>query len=631
MKNNFLLSHTLFEGSGEDWTDVLAYQALGKEDKYKFPTKIILDYVEFVDCIQVEYADQKLPIHGGLPKKKLEINLDSDEYIQSVICEYCKFGISKYMICTLLFRTNKKESGFRSFYQPADKVKVEYTIPQGFALACIAGRTDYYNPDWSPCIAGLKLYFAPIKDNLHAFGILNPDFSYLKIKERNALSEDSNYCLELPTTRKIQLACAYIKVTEGTVAFTVSGKNGTSITSGGDGQSQISTDNNQTIFILNNPIEENWLLKINAKKGSRFKVEALAIDLNMAASDLQRHSIQLTSISDEIITDKNLLQPMTNALGELAIRQLSQFDVESNRQPLFIGNAAAVAHILHTCAAFSPWILVGGIAICGCAYIIYKLKQNAQESASPHKMKSEIEKDIREKSEQEYEKEGFWNWAPTSTDIYHDIKGWVKEYPQGFYCDKRTKALYEAMYQHFGGIEISKIPSDKYIDIKFFDNYAKHTKYTPFLHLDIGGEGCYINDGIRYGFETAIVLSGRRTNFYLKENIPMLLHVSDWTKDAFPFKDGTVNRITIQGITSPLTKKEADEIIRCINKTIGLIEIWTDNMNDAIKNKNEVAIKLIAISSYIANKLHCKLKMDEANKVNNSVFPRFYINLKNPL
>ena len=62
MENNLLLSHTLFEGAGETWTDVLSYQSLRKEDKYKFPSKIILDYVQFVDRIQLEYADQKLPM-----------------------------------------------------------------------------------------------------------------------------------------------------------------------------------------------------------------------------------------------------------------------------------------------------------------------------------------------------------------------------------------------------------------------------------------------------------------------------------------------------------------------------------------------------------------------------------------
>ena len=162
MKNNILLSHTLFEGAGETWTDVLSYQSLGKEDKYKFPSKIILDYVQFVDRIQLEYADKKLPVHGGNPNEKLEISLSPDEYVQSVTCEYCKFGSSNYMICTLLFKTNKKESGFKSFYQPKDKVKAEYTFPPGFALACLAGKSDYYNTQRPPCIAGLTLYFAPI-------------------------------------------------------------------------------------------------------------------------------------------------------------------------------------------------------------------------------------------------------------------------------------------------------------------------------------------------------------------------------------------------------------------------------------------------------------------------------------
>ncbi len=614
MENNLLLSHTLFEGAGETWTDVLSYQSLRKEDKYKFPSKIILDYVQFVDRIQLEYADQKLPIHGGEPHRKLEINLDSDEYIQSVTCEYCKFGRSNYMICTLLFKTNKKESGFRSFYQPQDKVKVEYTFPKGFALACLAGRCDHYNSQCAPCIAGLKLYFAPIKDNTHAFGILNPDFSYLKIKEWNALPEDVNYSLEFPTSPKTPIACAYIKVLEGNVTFTVSGKSGIPITSGGDKQSQISTSNNQTAFILNNPVEENWLLTINAQKGSKFKVEALALGLNMKASDLKEHCLRLISISDELITEENLLQPMNNALAELAIRQLPHSSKGSDRQPLDVVGTTAAIHIFHTCCALSPWILVGAVAICGCAFLIYNLKQNAQDNASPSQMQSEIEKGIRENSKPEYEKEGFWDWTPSS-DVYQSLTGWTKEYPKEFYYDPQTKALYEAMYQHFGNIEISQIPKDKYIGKEFV------SQYSSILHLDIGGEGCHIDRGRKSGFATAIVLSGRRENFYVKRNIPMLLHVNDWTKDSFPFKNDTVNRITIEGITSPLTKKEADEIIRCINKKDGLIEVWTIESNK----------KLLTIISYIANALGCKLRTDEQSLGDLFNLPRFYINLQDPI
>jgi len=611
MKNNILLSHTLFEGAGETWTDVLSYQSLGKEDKYKFPSKIILDYVQFVDRIQLEYADKKLPVHGGNPNEKLEISLSPDEYVQSVTCEYCKFGSSNYMICTLLFKTNKKESGFKSFYQPKDKVKAEYTFPPGFALACLAGKSDYYNTQRPPCIAGLTLYFAPIKNNPTAFGIVNPDFSYLKVKEYKALPEDIHYTLEFPTTKQTQLACAYIKVIEGNATFTVTGKNGHSITSGGDAQSQVSTDNNQTVFILNNPIEENWQFHVNAQKGCKFKIEASAINLNMPSCTILKYCDRLTAISDEIITSDDLAQPMKEALTELAIRKYPELEPQNSRHPLGIGSTAALAHLLHTCMAFTPWIVVGGIAILGSSYLIYKLIQNAQaEDVNPKKMKSDIEKGIGEESKKEYTKKGFWDWKPSS-DVYQDIAGWKKEYPDDFLYDESTKELYDDMYQRFGGIEISKISSDRYIDEDFL------RKYNSYLHIDIGGEGCYMEDGNKYGFETAIVLSGRKENFYVHRNIPMLLHVNDWTKDTFPFKDNTVTRITIQGITSPLTKKEADEIVRCINKNTGLIEVWTDKSN----------IKLIATVSYIADKLNRELKIEEAIN-SDSAFPKYYINLK---
>ena len=41
MKENMLLVHTLFEGSGEGWSDLIAYQSLGKEKSINFPQKYV--------------------------------------------------------------------------------------------------------------------------------------------------------------------------------------------------------------------------------------------------------------------------------------------------------------------------------------------------------------------------------------------------------------------------------------------------------------------------------------------------------------------------------------------------------------------------------------------------------------
>lgn len=231
MKANLLSEHTLFEGAGQEWSDVFDYQSLDKDIQYRFPTQINIDYVQFIDRIQVVYSDKELSTHGGGARRKMEIKFDQDEYIQTVICEYCKFGCSAYMICTLLFKTNKKEVGFRSFYQPNDRVKVEHTFPEGYALSCIAGKTDYYNTNAEPCVSGLKLFCSPIKNVLQdAPEEQYSEIQVLSVNEGNGLNcihtktinfnlETTEKYLDCFCWREKQYLITYIKSSEKSLDF----------------------------------------------------------------------------------------------------------------------------------------------------------------------------------------------------------------------------------------------------------------------------------------------------------------------------------------------------------------------------------------------------------------------------
>ncbi|MEQ3166403.1 jacalin-like lectin [Parabacteroides goldsteinii] len=590
MKENMLLVHTLFEGSGEGWSDLIAYQSLGKEKKYKFPTKICLDYVQFIDRIQLVYADKQLTAHGCEAGNRMEITFDAEEYIQSVTCEYCPFGQSAHMICTLLFKTNKREWGFRSFYQPANKTSVTYTLPNGFALSCMAGRTDHYNKACNPCIAGLKLFASPIQGtSATAYGVLNNDFTYLKLTTSGLdLTEDIDYTFELFTRKETLLACAYIKGMENDVTFTVIGKNGTPLEKGGDAQSMVSTWNDQTVFILNNPVEEVWQLHVKAKKGSKFDMSVYAKNSLLPIREEMKYANWVTLLSDQTMTLQKMAQTAVVAMEELAARQLEQ---PTGRQALAIMGPTALLHLRHLCAFWAPNVAVGLIVVIGASYLIYKVVEHIKKEHKDADFKADVEKGIHNEKAPLYNRPGFWVWRP-SVDVYQNLDGWRKEYPAEFECTPLTRSLYEAIYERFDkDIEVSHVKKEKYIDAQFL------SRFNNYLHVDIGGEGCHLDHGVRYGFSTAIVLSGRKSNYYVDRDIPMLLHVNDWEKDSFPFQDGVVTRFTMEGLTSQLTKNEADEIVRCINKSVGRIELWTPV---ADKENN-----LLVSFFYIADKLKC--------------------------
>lgn len=84
-----------------------------------------------------------------------------------------------------------------------------------------------------------------------------------------------------------------------------------------------------------------------------------------------------------------------------------------------------------------------------------------------------------------------------------------------------------------------------------------------FLQLDIGGEGRFTAHRITSGFENAINANAQTTNSQTAAPIPMLVHVQGWlTNPPYPFKDGTINYITMQG--APLTEKNVQEISRLL-------------------------------------------------------------------
>lgn len=590
MSTHTLISKTLFEGAGDAWSDLIPYQALDNESKYKFPSKIIIDYVEFVDRIQFIYSDKELPFHGGGARKKMEICLDSDEYIEGVICDYCKFGASKYMICTLLFKTNKKEVGFTSFHQPNDKTRVEYTFPKGFALSFIAGRTDHYNTSKEPCVAGLKLFASQIKEEAMVYGVLNDDLKYLRAISNMELEQDVDYCFEINTNDNSQIACAFIKEVVGEVTFCVTGKNGTPLENGGDETSLVSSDDNLTTFILNNPVTEGWLLNISAKKGSRFNMGALVLSKDIEPKRIEWYGNKwLPYISDRFFTASDIVMPVTYATQELTLR-LMNTSVQQNKTSRSVAALPiATLHMINVCSAFTPMVTFSIVCVLGASYVVYKMVNASNNNESLIDLRNAVMAKLTDTFADDYNDKKFWEWSP-SCDAYQELGDWKNEDLPTY--DNRTKTLYDNIYNHFNkDINIANIPASQYIDSTFLqsNNYI--------LNVDVGGEGYMTDWGTTFGFTDAISLNGRRYHSSYKQNIPMLLHVSDWSKDKFPFADGVVTRFTVQGITSKLTKNQADEIVRCLNKTSGVIKFYL----------NQKGGTMVSILVYIAMQLKCKI------------------------
>ncbi|CAM3606842.1 hypothetical protein BOSP111201_15360 [Bordetella sputigena] len=94
-----------------------------------------------------------------------------------------------------------------------------------------------------------------------------------------------------------------------------------------------------------------------------------------------------------------------------------------------------------------------------------------------------------------------------------------------------------------------------------------------FLHVDVGGEGFHTYEGVISGFAGAININAQTRDsqppYY---PIPLLIHVEDWsTSPPYPFADGTVNYVTMQG--APLLDSAVPEFARILAPG-GQIGLW---------------------------------------------------------
>ncbi len=102
------------------------------------------------------------------------------------------------------------------------------------------------------------------------------------------------------------------------------------------------------------------------------------------------------------------------------------------------------------------------------------------------------------------------------------------------------------------------------------------------LVVDIGGEGFVHDIGIRVaGVIHALNLNGHVRNNVTGFPIPFLIKINDWDTEDFPFEDGIVDAFIMQA-TPPPTLKTSNEIIRCMNKETGRVDLILNELNNEI-------------------------------------------------
>lgn len=163
-----IMSYVLLEGTGESWDDLPQYQTISEESKEMiFPQRIHMWNGQFLDKIQVSYNNTLFDAHGGSePGGETDVLLSKGEYVTKVGLNYMPWGRSNYMIRDLTIHTsNGRKCEFHSWGDVSTGMKhVEYSIPDGFALVALGGKTDHYNPNAPCCISGMILHYMELSD-----------------------------------------------------------------------------------------------------------------------------------------------------------------------------------------------------------------------------------------------------------------------------------------------------------------------------------------------------------------------------------------------------------------------------------------------------------------------------------
>lgn len=561
-----VVSYVLLEGSGNSWNDFPKYWKINNEGtRTSFPKRIQMWTGAFLDKIQVTYDEGVMESHGGQePGRITDIHLNNGEYIVKIEANYMPWDRVLVIRDLIMHTSTGKMHAFHSWADENNGIKhVEYTLPEGFGLVAIGGKTETeYNT-----ISGITLYFAKIsvlegeifhKKSISIEGI---DAQTLELYSNNTfaasperISVNAIEKIEIPSRTKTVLV-AISETADGVamprnVEVTLFNKRMEMIQSiSGQYVKMINTNFYQ--MKLDNPSMDIYYVYISARADAQMYYEVQMINDNVPILTIEEQLV--------IAFGKSQLPIFRRPEFKIEIIKKSPTLCEETSEASLLMVAPGFLHFMHTlCYGISTanWIVLGITLAVDIAFLCYN--RGGTEEDTKKKMKKEREKKIVWGND----RTGY-ETHPNSTSIFcyspdKEFYTFTKEI-EDFYKYLLRKNNY--------CMEIDKI------DVITIKEIKEYLKELPF-RVDVGGEGCFNETGS--GCKEALNFNTKYYNSQLKykikgtsepkhEEIPFLIHFKDWETDNFPLEDHSVDSFLMTGCGNP-TKHEADEMIRCIKK-----------------------------------------------------------------
>lgn len=323
------------------------------------------------------------------------------------------------------------------------------------------------------------------------------------------------------------------------VELTVLTPSGQSIAELSDTQEQIIRRHGTSIqqFLFLNPEQGDWTIEISASPDSSFDFDYQYIPENTEREDIVQsmytlygqyaHSEKADGITPEYF--------IFSSLGRIMMMDLEAMTQKESKQKdcIALGDPVVIIGIGMLIAAAAT-VIGAGYGVCKFIGWVYNQVTESSEYLPA------------------------FSWETYTTEI--------SQIYTGSNTASRVYADIAARLNH----QTPSNPKDFYKK-SYLDSLSPYN----YLHLDLGGEGCFECNGINAGFAVAININTQTNNSQYKNiEIPWLIQMKDWDSQL-PFENHMVDRITAQSI-EPFTDMEIDEIARCIRKDPkGKIDIWT--------------------------------------------------------
>lgn len=572
MGGKTIYSHILLEGISTDsrWDDIIPYYEISK-NRVLLPTSIQIWNGQFLDKIQVSYSNLKMEAHGiNEPGWERTFNFSAGEYVTKVSGEANPItqGGNLCQIGKLVFKTNLGKSYEFNSWCPYSGQPFSFELPEGAALVALGGRFG----GQINIISGLILHYVYIDDKHDKADCQimrnSLDKESFKGVSYEALSKNSNpdsnvwvnTIEEIVIPEECDLLCASISNEENDVLF----PNGVyTEMSGPDGKLSPKEGDLEHVHTVNDSFYQMYTVK--PEKGTykmlvRHRTDAqLFIEYQCIIRNYDNINLAQSMPYDE----ENKLPFYGRPLQRLLIVNVAGPQIAPETCELL---AAPVIYTIMAFAHLHPFFTAAALTVGGIS-VIYGLYKSFQ--------KDEVE------SKKEKEMEETACWSVTRKDnrkIYEPLREPSFTQFARFKGETKTKEFEDtlALYNRLLDKNGNDLHASKMKRITREDLQGKK------LVVDVGGEGFVRDIGIRVaGVTHALNLNGRVNDGVYRDPIPLLIRITDWDSDNFPFEDGLVDAFIMQA-TPPPTLKTADEIIRCMNKETGRIDLILNELDNKI-------------------------------------------------